>query len=312
MINRLNTQYTGWILFFLIFSSLAFINPTEHTINVASKILVMGLFATAFNLLFGTTGLLSFGHALFFGLGAYITGMFVKSYGAGVFIPMMFLGAASSAMLSVILGLLCLRLTGVYFTMLTLAFAQLVWGITIKWYNFTGGDDGIQGIDKPLFFDTYLSYYIFILVVVFISMFLIYIIRSSPFGMVLRGIGQNSKRITFLGMNVFRHSLLAYVISAFFSALAGGLFAGIDGSIHPNLFFWTQSGGVILMTILGGLNSFFGPLIGATIFIILEDTVIRQTEYWSFVIGIIMLSAVIFLPRGVISLLDFFQKSRKV
>lgn len=311
MIKNLNGQYIGWILFILIFTSLLFINPTEHTINVASKILVMGLFATAFNLLFGTTGLLSFGHALFFGLGAYITGMLVKSYGAGVFIPMMFVGAMLSAILSVLLGFLCLRLTGVYFTMLTLAFAQLVWGITIKWYNFTGGDDGIQGINRPPFFDTFLSYYIFILIVVFISMLFIYIIRSSPFGMVLRGIGQNTKRVTFLGMNVFRHSLLAYVISAFFSAIAGGLFAGIDGSIHPNLFFWTQSGGVILMTILGGLNSFFGPLVGACIFIILEDTVIRQTEYWSFVIGMIMLSAVIFLPKGVISLLDFIHRFRK-
>ncbi|MCX8026592.1 MAG: branched-chain amino acid ABC transporter permease [Thermodesulfovibrionales bacterium] len=311
MMNNIKGQYIGWIVFFIVFMSLAFLNPTEHTINIASKILVMGLFATAFNLLFGTTGLLSFGHALFFGLGAYITGMVVKSYGAEVFIPMVFLGGIISAIVSILLGFLCLRLTGVYFTMLTLAFAQLVWGITIKWYNFTGGDDGIQGIERPPLFDTFSSYYILILIVVFISMLLIYIVRSSPFGMVLRGIGQNPKRITFLGMNVYRHCLFAYVISAFFSAIAGGLFAGIDGSIHPNLFFWTQSGGVILMTILGGLNSFFGPLIGATIFIILEDVVIRQTEYWSFVIGVIMLSAVIFLPKGVISLLDFIQRLRK-
>lgn len=311
MINKIKNYYVGWVIFFIVFVSLIFINPTEHTINIASKILVMGLFATAFNLLFGTTGLLSFGHALFFGLGAYITGMLVKSYGAGVFIPVMFLGAIISAILSIFLGLLCLRLTGVYFTMLTLAFAQLVWGITIKWYNFTGGDDGIQGIERPPVFDTFLSYYILVLIVVLVSMFVIYIIRSSPFGMVLRGIGQNPKRVTFLGMDVFKHCLLAYVISAFFSAIAGGLFAGIDGSIHPNLFFWTQSGGVILMTILGGLNSFFGPLIGAVIFIILEDTVIRQTEYWSFVIGVIMLSAVIFLPKGVISLIEVLQRFRK-
>ncbi|MCX8069491.1 MAG: branched-chain amino acid ABC transporter permease, partial [Thermodesulfovibrionales bacterium] len=125
---------------------------------------------------------------------------------------------------------------------------------------------------------------------------------------VLKGIGQNSKRITFLGMNVYKHCLFAYVISAFFGAISGGLYAGIDGSIHPNLFFWTHSGGVILMTILGGMNTFFGPLIGATIFILLEDNIIRHTEYWSFFIGLIMLIVVIFFPRGISGISDLFSK----
>lgn len=287
-----------------------FINPSEHSINIASKIVVMSLFAISFNLLFGTTGLLSFGQALFFGLGAYITGMMVKSIGAEIFIPALFVGASLAALVSLFLGLLCLRLSGVYFTMLTLAFAQLVWGITIKWYSFTGGDDGIQGISRPSFFSEYNAYYCFILIVVTLSLLILYRITNSSFGLVLKGIGQNPKRITFLGMNVYQHCLLAYIISAFFGAIAGGLYAGIDGSIHPNLFFWTHSGGVILMTILGGMNTFFGPLVGAAIFILLEDNIIRHTEYWSFFIGVIMLTVVIFFPRGVAGITDLIGKSR--
>lgn len=300
-------EYLPWILYAVFFGGLYLLAPGEHYINIATRILVLSLFAISFNLLFGTTGLLSFGQALFYGLGAYITGMLTKELGAEQFITVLLLGGVAAAIVSVVLGMLCLRLTGVYFTMLTLAFAQLAWGVCIKWYNFTGGDDGIQGISKPPMFSDPLLYYGFCLVVVTVSLLILWQITRSSFGKVLRGIRQNPVRVTFLGLNVYWHQNLAYVISAFFSAIAGGLYAGIDGSIHPNMFFWTQSGAIILMAILGGIGSFFGPLIGAAVFTLLEDTVIRHTEYWSFIIGAIMLTVVLVLPKGLIGISKYLQ-----
>jgi branched-chain amino acid transport system permease protein len=282
--------------------------PGEHYVNLATRILVLSLFAVSFNLLFGTTGLLSFGQALFYGLGAYMTGMLTKEFGADQFIVFLLLGGIAAVIVSIILGMLCLRLTGVYFTMLSLAFAQLGWGVCIKWYSFTGGDDGIQGIAKPPLFSDPFLYYGFCLAVVTICLLILWQITRSSFGKVLRGIRQNPVRVTFLGLNVYWHQNLAYVISAFFSAIAGGLYAGIDGSIHPNMFFWTQSGAVILMAILGGIGSFFGPLIGAAVFTLLEDSVIRHTEYWSFIIGAIMLTVVLVLPKGLIGILGIVQR----
>lgn len=305
--NRVR-EYLPWVLYAVFFGAIYLFSPGEHYVNLATRILVLSLFAVAFNLLFGTTGLLSFGQALFYGLGAYMTGMLTKELGAEQFIIFLLCGGVAAAFLSSILGMLCLRLTGVYFTMLTLAFAQLVWGICIKWYSFTGGDDGIQGIAKPtLFSDAYL-YYGFCLIVVTVCLLILWQITRSSFGKVLRGIRQNPVRVTFLGLNVYWHQNLAYMLSAFFSAIAGGLYAGIDGSIHPNMFFWTQSGAVILMAILGGIGNFFGPLVGAAVFTILEDTVIRHTEYWSFIIGAIMLTVVLVLPKGLTGIVEMVQR----
>lgn len=301
-------EYLPWILYAACFGGMYVFAPGEHYINLATRILVLGLFAVSFNLLFGTTGLLSFGQALFYGLGAYMTGMLAKDFGSDYFIAFLLMGGIAAAVLSSILGMLCLRLTGVYFTMLTLAFAQLAWGVCIKWYSFTGGDDGIQAIAKPSLFSDSFHYYGFCLVVVTICLLILWQITRSSFGKVLRGIRQNPVRVTFLGLNVYWHQNLAYMLSAFFSAIAGGLYAGIDGSIHPNMFFWTQSGAVILMAILGGIGSFFGPLIGAAVFTLLEDTVIRHTEYWSFIIGAIMLTVVLVLPKGLAGIFQFLQK----
>jgi len=300
--------YTPWIAYLAVFGGLLLISPGDHTINLATRIIVLGLFAVSFNLLFGTTGLLSFGQALFYGLGAYVTGMLAKEIGGDYFYLFLLLGGIAAAVISVALGMLSLRLTGVYFTMLTLAFAQLAWGVTIKWYSFTGGDDGIQGIPRPPIFDNTLTYYIFCLLIVTVCLLMLWQINRSSFGKVLRGIRQNPVRVRFIGLNVYQHQIMAYVISGFFSAVAGGLYAGIDGSIHPNMMFWTQSGAVILMAILGGIGSFFGPLVGAAIFTLLEDTIIRKTEYWAFIIGAIMMAVVLLLPQGVMGLSSVLQR----
>ncbi len=297
-------NYLPWIVYFVFFIGIIVVNPGEHYVHLAARVIIYGLYAVAFNILFGYTGLVSFGQALFYGIGAYVTGMLAKSMGPEFFIVYILLGAVVASGVSVLVGLLTLRLTGVYFTMLTLAFAQLVWGLTFKLYHFTGGDDGIQAIPKPemLAGSGVLKYYLFSFVIVTICIYIIWRLTRSPFGSVLKGIRQNPQRITFLGLNVYRNQLVAYVVSAFFCAVAGGLYAGLDGSIHPDMLHWPTSGNAILMATIGGMGSFFGPVVGAAILTGLEEIVGKYTEYWSFFIGAVVIFVVILFPRGVLGL----------
>lgn len=302
-------NYLPWIIIFSGFLFILFLPLSEHKVHLATRILIFSLYAVAFNVLFGMTGLLSLGSAIFYGFGAYVTGMLTKSYGGDFFIYFLLLGGITALILSIPLGLLCLRLTDVYFTMLTFAFGQLAWGVCIKLYNFTGGDDGIQGIPRMEMLTSTKNYYIFVFIIVFLGLLFLWRLSKSPFGLVLNGIRQNRNRVTFLGLNVFSHQLVAFIISAFFTGLSGGLYSGLDGSIHPNMFFWTQSGAIILMVILGGINNFYGPIIGTIIFILLEDYIGKTTEYWPFFLGTIMLIMVILFPKGIVGILSSLFKS---
>lgn len=306
MNNKFETM-APWLAYILIFGGMIFAGG-EHALHIAAQIIILGLFALSFNVLFGTTGLLSFGQAIFYGLGAYVTGMLAKSFGGEYFLWALLLAPVAALLLSLLLGTLSLRLSDVYFTMLTLAFAQLAWGITVKWSSFTGGDDGIQAIPKPDLLAGGGNYYIFSFTIVTVCIYLLWRLDRSPFGAVLKGIRQNPTRISFTGMNVFRHKLLAYVVSSCFTAIAGGLYAGLDRNITPDMFVWTMSGSIILMAILGGMRSFFGPLIGVAVFVLLEDVIGRSTQYWSFVIGVIMIAVVLLFPRGIVGISRQFAR----
>jgi len=301
-------HYLPWIIYFVFFVGIVVVNPGAHYIHLVARVIIFSLYAVAFNLLYGTTGLVSFGHALFYGIGAYVTGMLVKATGPEYFLVYILLGAVGAAFVSFFIGLLTLRLTGIYFTMLTLAFAQLVWGLTFKLYNFTGGDDGIQAISKPaLLTGGVTKYYLFSFLVVTVCIYVLWRIRMSPFGSVLNSIRQNPQRITFLGLNVYKNQLKAYIVSAFFAGVAGGLYAGLDGSIHPDMLHWPTSGNAILMATIGGMGTFFGPVVGAGILTGLEEIVGKYTEYWSFYIGIVVLFVVLLFPNGVLGI----KKNRK-
>ncbi|MFO7644548.1 MAG: branched-chain amino acid ABC transporter permease [Desulfosarcina sp.] len=289
-----------WGIVLLIFALVPVFTTSAYKINVASHILVWGLFAVSFNMLWGITGMLSFGQALYYGLGAYSVGLMVEYMGNGWFLPAIALGLVIAVALSFLLGLLVIRVGGVYFTMLTLAFAQLAWQITFKWYDFTGGDDGIQGIIPPGILENRAAYYYFVLTLVFLSIWILKRVAYSPFGMILRCVQQNPDRVRFLGRRVRRNQLRVYVVSSFFAALAGGLMAGVDSSIHTDMFFWTTSGEAILMSVLGGINQFFGPFIGAAVFILIEDNIGARTEFWPLIIGSIMLIMVILFPKGIV------------
>jgi branched-chain amino acid transport system permease protein len=271
-----------------------------------TQVLVASLMAMAFNLLLGLTGLLSFGQAAFFGVGAYGAGLLLTKAGVGTFTAMA-CGVALSAVTAAAIGFFCVRLSGVHFAMLTLAFGQLVHTIVFKWYSFTGGDNGIQGIRVPAIRlpgltveigSTRTTYY-FVLVVVAVAVALLRRVRASPFGATLKAIRENSQRAAYLGVNVKLYQWTAFVIAGAFTGLAGTLFTFMEKSISPEIIHWTKSADPVLMSIIGGIYTFVGPAVGALVLTILNSYVVTWTEYWALVLGLVLLTLVLALPGGV-------------
>ena len=224
----------------------------------------------------------------------------VRYLGDGWFVPGIGIGLLGSIVISILIGLLIIRVSGVFFTVLTLAFGQLIWQLVFRLYHITGGDDGIQGLIPPGILSDRVVYYYFALVLVLLSIWCMRRLVDSPMGLVLRCIRQNPERVRFLGGQVKRNQLRIYVISSFFSALAGALIAGVDNSIHPDMLYWTTSGEVILMAVLGGIGRFFGPFVGAGVILVIGEVVGAKTEYWSLIIGLVMMVMVLLLPRGLV------------
>ena len=191
-----------WAIFFVIFGLVPVFAKSDYHLMLANHILIWGMFAVAFNMLFGVTGMLSFGQALYYGLGAYSVGLIVKGFGEVWFVPAIVVGLLFAVFISILIGLLVIRVSGVYFTVLTLAFGQLAWQITFRWYHFTGGDDGIQGIMPPGILADHIVYYFFTLLLVAVSIWVLRRLVNSPMGLTLRCIRQNPDRVRFLGRRV--------------------------------------------------------------------------------------------------------------
>ena len=289
-----------WAMLILAFGLVPVLMTSSYQLNVASYILIWSLFAISFNMLWGVTGMLSFGQALYFGIGGYAVGLTIHHLGSNWYLPALALGILVATVVSFLLGLLVIRVGGVYFTMLTLAFGQLAWQIMFKLYEFTGGDDGLQGFILPGILSNKTTYYYFVLILVLLSIWFLKRVAYSPFGMMLRCVRQNPDRVRFLGRKVRKNQLRVYVLASVFATLAGALMAGVDNSVHTDMFFWTTSGEVILMSVLGGISQFFGPLVGAISIILIEDIVGAHTEYWSLIIGAIIMVMVIAFPKGLV------------
>jgi branched-chain amino acid transport system permease protein len=277
-----------------------------------TQILIASLVAVAFNLLLGTTGLLSFGQAAFYGVGAYTVGLLATKAGVST-LPALLLAPVFAAAVAALIGFFCVRLSGVHFAMLTLAFGQLVFTVAFKWYGFTGGDNGIQGIPvRPLpgglEIGSTQSMYYFALAVVGLSVEILRRIRSSPFGATLKSIRENNQRAAYLGVNVKLYQWTAFVIAGAFTGLAGGLYALMEKSITPDIIHWTKSGEPVFMTIIGGIYTFAGPVVGAVVFTVLNSYLVAWTEKWALVLGIILLVMVLLLPGGVVGFIN--EKAR--
>ncbi len=282
-----------------------------------TQIFVASLMAIAFNLLLGTTGLLSFGQAAFFGVGAYTVGLLLTKAGFGT-LPALVLSPVVAAAVAGIIGFFCVRLSGVHFAMLTLAFGQLIFAVVFKWYGFTGGDNGIQGIRvNPISFggmgaldlgSTQAMYY-FVLGIVGLSVELLRRIRSSPFGATLKAIRENSQRASFLGVNIKLYQWTVFVVAGAFTGLAGGLYALMEKSISPEIIHWSKSAEPVFMTIIGGIYTFAGPAVGAVVYVILNSYLVAWTEKWALVLGLVLLTLVLLLPGGVVGYVN--EKARQ-
>ncbi len=275
----------------------------EFWVHVAVEILILGLFAVSFNMIFGYMGQLSFGHAAYYGVGAYAAGLLMVK--ASVPLPIcLAISMIAAGICALIFGYFCVRLTGIYFAILTLAFGQLMYYIIFQWYSFTGGDDGLQGIVPPDLLFEATNYYYFTLLIVTVALIAMWYISKSPFGYTMRAIRENADRTRFLGINVRRYMLINFVIAGMFAGLAGGLLGPFNRSVAPDLCNWHQSGIPVFMTVIGGPLGFFGPMIGSVIFTFLMAFVTGFTEYWPLTIGLIIIFVVLFMPGGVLGLIE--------
>ncbi|MFZ2225015.1 MAG: ABC transporter permease, partial [Candidatus Deferrimicrobium sp.] len=283
-----------------------------------TQIFIASLMAIAFNLLLGTTGLLSLGQAAFFGVGAYTVGLLLTKGGFET-LTALALAPVVAAVAAGIIGFFCVRLSGVHFAMLTLAFGQLIFTVAYKWYGLTGGDNGIQGIPvKPIplgglgaiDLGSNQAMYYFVLAVVGLSVELLRRIRSSPFGATLKAIRENGQRASFLGVNIHLYRWTAFVVAGAFTGLAGGLFAMMEKAISPEIIHWSKSSEPVFMAIIGGIYTFAGPAVGAVVYVILNSYLVAWTEKWALVLGLVLLTLVLLLPGGVVGFVN--EKARQI
>jgi len=266
------------------------------------KAMVWALYAVSFNLVLGYGGMMSFGHAAFFGIGAYACSVLLVKASCPLLVAFV-AGPLMAALAGVVIGFFSVRIRGLfYFAVITLAFAQLVYILVFKWRTLTFGDDGIQGIPVPDLIsttDTYIPFYFFSLTISLFCLYLLWRIVRSPFGLMLRSLRESPERAAFVGLKIENYRLIAFVLSAFFSGVAGVLFALMETSIAPNILFWSMSGEVILMGVLGGMNVFLGPALGAFIMVLLNSFITSYTEYWGMFLGVTLILIVLFFPKGV-------------
>jgi branched-chain amino acid transport system permease protein len=267
----------------------------------ATDILIFALFALSLNLLVGYAGMLSLGHAAFFAIGGYGSGLLVKHLGLAM--PLAFIaGPLLAAAAAVVIGVFCVRLSHAYFIMLSLAFGQLVFTVIWKWRGMTGGDDGLTGVMPPAALAEPSAYYYFVLVVVLACTVALYRIGQSPFGRALLGIRDNPRRAAFVGIHVRRVQLAAFVVAAAFAGVAGVLQLFFHRGMFPGAAHWLTSADAFVAVTLGGANYFAGPVVGTVLFKLVALVVPRFTEYWLFFLGIVILLVALVRPQGLMSL----------
>lgn len=297
------------LIVFLVMCTVPWIG-TRYDTFLAAQIAIDALFAVSLNLLLGTTGLVSFGHVAYFGVGAYVCGILMKTYGVPFVIafPAAGLGAALFALVS---GFFCVRLMKLYFAMLTLAFSQIVWAIAYKWNAVTGGDNGLPEIPYPNLdwmsaipgcadLSIGARFYLLTLVLVGLSLAIVHKIVRSPFGRMLTTIRDNPERAAFIGLNVRAYQLAAFVVAGSFAGLAGALYGIFSRGVFTDYVFWSKSAEVVIMAILGGINFFWGPPVGALALVWLNQQITDYTQYWPFVLGTILLVLLFVFPGGIV------------
>lgn len=311
-----NTILTGAIIAGLLIC-FPFLYYSDFLINYVTQILIMALFAVSLNLLVGYTGMISFGHAAYFGIGAYSVGILLQKYSSSL-LGSLLLAVFFSALAAIIIGFFCIRLGRIYFAMLTLAFAQIVYTVIVKWTSMTGGDQGlIGGIPKPpvsfmgnsIDFGTPLNFYIFTVILVTGSFVVCKLVVESPFGAILKTIRDNTMRTYFIGIPVRIYQLIIFAIAGLFAGLSGALMALFISGAYPDFAYWTKSAEPIFMILVGGMNSLFGPIIGAAILNLLTAYITMYTGLYELVMGTILVVFILSLKKGIV---DYLLENRVI
>ena len=287
---------------------------TPYQTILMSYGLIMAIAALGFNLLLGYTGLLSFGHSAYFGLGAYAVAFMVKYLHVSSMELFVIGGLSATVLVTAVFGFICVRHTRIFFAILTMALSQVVWSLAFKFFWVTGGTDGLR-IPTPTILNgmvtvpknkiAFLSstYYYYVLVVFVVLVVLMWVIVHSPFGQVLQAIRDNETRAAFLGVRVRRARWLAFLISGGFTGIAGILWAPLNGLTTPDILYWPFSGEIVFLTVLGGFGTFSGPIIGAVAFNYLKTYAVGLTVYWQLLLGVVLIALVLALPSGIVGTL---------
>ena len=293
-----NVQLAWWALALVGLLVLPYILPADW-VHTSVQIIIMAIFASSLNLLIGYTGLLSFGQAAYFGTGAYTCALIALK--TSLPFPIAFIASPIvAALIGGVFGWFCIRLTQIYFAMLTLAFSEMLFAIIFKWYSFTNGDNGLVGIPIPSLLQNVRVYYLFCLLVFIIVLLTLRILVNSPFGMGLQAIRENQERAESIGIKLKRYKLIAFMIAAFYSGLAGALLCGFNQSVFPRYAGWVKGAEPLMMIIVGGVYQFMGPTVGSVFMVILEKIIITRTEYWPICMGVVLIISVLFFQEGVL------------
>jgi branched-chain amino acid transport system permease protein len=283
--------------------------------------MVFAIAALGFNLLLGYTGLLSFGHSAYFGVGAYTVAMMWKYWGTGSMELYLIGSVLTSVIVSALFGYICVRRTRIFFSILALALSQVLWSLAFKFFWVTGGTDGLRvptpyvlgGIlGKPEDKIAFLSYryYYYVLAFFALAILLMWVIVHSPFGKALQAIRDNETRAEFVGIRVQRYKWLAFLISGIFTAFAGALWAPLNGLVTPDILYWAFSGEIVFLAVLGGFRTFAGPIVGAFVFNFLKDYAVGYTVYWQFMLGAVLIVLVLVMPAGIVGTFERFWQRK--
>ena len=307
----------GWALAaLLVLSLLPLLTQSRVTLDFVIRLAAFGIFASSLNILVGYGGMVSFGHAMFFGSGAYVFGLLMQK--TQVSIPVAILGAiAFSGLLGLLIGAICVRLKEIYFSFLTLAFQMLIHSVILTWTSLTGGDQGLMGgIPRPPFLGINLSdhttLYWFSCALGVLCLLLMRVILQSPFGATLRMVRDSSERAAFLGIDVWRIKLYAFILSSCMASIGGVLMALFVSGAFPDFGYWTMSGDAIFMIMMGGLHVFIGPVVGAALLLLFNDIIARTTEYHGLALGLVVLVFALGFKRGITDFsLELLQKMNR-
>jgi branched-chain amino acid transport system permease protein len=292
---------------------LPYVVPPYQTV-LLSYGLIFAIAALGFNLLLGYTGLLSFGHSAYFGVGAYAVALIVKYLGITSMEACIAGGVVAAGLVAALFGIVCVRYTRIFFGILTLALSQVLWSLAFKFFWVTGGSDGLR-VPTPTLLGGMLAgalgaaqdkldflahrYYYYVLILFAAGMVVMWLIVHSPFGKALQAIRDNEVRAEFVGIQVRRYRWVAFVVSGAYTGLAGALWVPLNGLTTPDIMHWTFSGKIVFFTVLGGFQTFAGPVIGAVVYNYLETYAVGHTVYWQMVLGIVLVVLVLALPAGI-------------